>query len=260
MPLAASCAAAHEAEGLIGLKIAGRTDKGLLRSSNQDAYATGEMPGNIAWAVVCDGMGGARGGNIASSTAVKVISKQITSGLTTELRSSTVKRLLLAAIRQANQSIFELSKANELLKGMGTTVVAAVVCNNIAYIAHAGDSRAYKVTASGIQQLTRDHSMVQVLLEKGQLTPDEAKIHPKKNIITRALGVDHIISTDYMEEPLEDHEILLICTDGLTNYVEVEKIYRIMQSCDNHEFADRLVMAANENGGGDNITVVTISQ
>ncbi|MFY9199092.1 MAG: Stp1/IreP family PP2C-type Ser/Thr phosphatase [Acutalibacteraceae bacterium] len=241
------------------MKIVAKTDAGKVRKSNQDSYAAGELPNGVAWAVVCDGMGGSAGGNIASSTAVKMISEQITSGYREGMSTLSIENILVTAITNANISIFDMSQANEELKGMGTTVVAAIIANNVVYIAHAGDSRAYLVSEDGIKQITKDHSVVQAMVETGELTPEQAKIHPRKNLITRALGVNEDIKIDFCEQVFSNDNVLLMCTDGLTNYVEADDIYNITSSGKYYEFADKLVELANNNGGGDNITVVVVA-
>ncbi len=241
------------------MKIVAKTDAGKVRKSNQDSYAAGELPNGVAWAVVCDGMGGSAGGNIASSTAVKMISEQITSGYREGMSTLSIENILVTAITNANISIFDMSRANEELKGMGTTVVAAIIANNVVYIAHAGDSRAYLVSEDGIKQITKDHSVVQAMVETGELTPAQAKTHPRKNLITRALGVNEDIKIDFCEQVFSNDNVLLMCTDGLTNYVETDDIYNITSSGKYYEFADKLVELANDNGGGDNITVVVVA-
>ncbi len=239
------------------MKFAAKTDIGKVRESNQDAYATGELPDGVAWAVVCDGMGGAAGGNVASQTAVKIISEQITSAYRASMRSKSIKNLLVSAINAANISVFDMAQANAKLAGMGTTVVCVLIADDVAYIAHAGDSRAYLLN-SAIQPLTRDHSIVQEMVDTGRLTKDEAKVHPSKNIITRALGVLPDIRVDFYEQPLNGEDILLLCTDGLTNFVEEDAILELAKTCKENDFAETLVAKALENGGGDNVTVVTI--
>ncbi|MEG0545756.1 MAG: Stp1/IreP family PP2C-type Ser/Thr phosphatase [Oscillospiraceae bacterium] len=241
------------------MKIVAKTDVGKIRENNQDSYAAGELPNGVAWAVVCDGMGGVAGGNVASSTAVKVISEQITSAYRFGMSAKSIKNMLISAITAANISVFDISKANEELDGMGTTVVCAIVTGGAAYIAHAGDSRAYLLSKGSLIQLTRDHSMVQDLVEDGKITEDEAKFHPRKNIITRALGVDDEIRIDFSERELLLNDTLLLCTDGLTNFVENDEICQLTNDNMYYEFADRLVSRANKNGGGDNITVVAIA-
>ncbi len=240
------------------MKIVARTDIGKKRESNQDSYATGELPGSVAWAVVCDGMGGAAGGNLASSTAVKIISERITSTYRADMSASSIRNMFASAIAAANISVYDMSKANPELTGMGTTVVVAIVVDNTVFIAHAGDSRGYILSENSLNQLTKDHSIVQEMVDQGTLTLDEAKTDPRKNIITRALGVDSELSFDFNIADISEKDVLIICTDGLTNYVEPQEFYELTSDGKYNEYAERLVNRANNNGGGDNITVVTI--
>lgn len=241
------------------MKIVAKTDIGLQRESNQDSYAAGELPGSVAWAVVCDGMGGAAGGNYASSTAVKVISERITSSYRAGMSASSIRNMLTSAIAAANISVYDMSKADPELTGMGTTVVVAIVVDNNVFIAHAGDSRAYILSNGSLKQLTKDHSIVQEMIDHGTLTPDEAKSDPRKNIITRALGVDYELRIDFDIADIGENDVLILCTDGLTNFVEPQEIYELTDDGKFYEYAERLVDRANSNGGGDNITIVTVS-
>ena len=241
------------------MKIVAKTDKGLVRENNQDAYAVGELPGEVAWAVVCDGMGGAAGGNIASALAVKVISDKITSSYNEKMRDSSIKNLLDSAITAANIEVYDMAYSRPDLKGMGTTVVAVVVRDTVAHIAHAGDSRAYIVNKDGVEQITVDHSLVQNLVDRGEITKEEAEHHPNKNVITRALGVDKRIDVDFSEVDLQENETLILCTDGLSNCVNNAEIADDIKDGQYYAFADRLVKRANKNGGNDNITVVAIA-
>ena len=240
------------------MRVAAKTDAGRIRPANEDCYCVGELPGGVAWAVICDGMGGAAGGNIASQTAANCVSDMIVSAYQEQMGSRSIKRLLAAALDNANLRVYDLSLANESLMGMGTTVVAALVADGAVHIAHAGDSRAYIYDGGELTQLTKDHSVVQEMVDIGQITEDEAKIHPRKNLITRALGVGETLDIDYCEEELPPGGMLLVCTDGLTNAVELDEIAKILHR---HSFADcaeMLVRRANENGGPDNITVVLV--
>lgn len=241
------------------MKIVAKTDKGKIRDNNQDAYAVGELPDEVAWAVVCDGMGGAAGGNIASALAVKVISDKINSCYNEKMRDASIKNLLDSAITAANIEVYDMAYAHPELSGMGTTVVCAIVRGEDVFIAHAGDSRAYIASKDSITQLTTDHSMVQDLVNKGQITEDEAEHHPNKNIITRAVGVEKQIEIDFDQAELHSDETLILCTDGLTNYVSTEDMKNDISDGQYYAFADRLVKRANSNGGGDNITVVAIA-
>jgi protein phosphatase len=241
------------------LKIVAKTDKGKIRESNQDAYAVGELPGEVAWAVVCDGMGGHAGGNIASALAVKVISDKITSCYNAKMRDSSIKNLLDSAITAANIEVYDMADSHNELYGMGTTVVCAIVRGDRVFIAHAGDSRAYIATQDSVKQITVDHSVVQDLVNSGKITEDEAEHHPNKNLITRAVGIDKAIDIDFAEADLLDNETLILCTDGLSNYVSDAELLEDIKDGQYYAFADRLVKRANHNGGGDNITVVAIA-
>lgn len=241
------------------MKIVAKTDKGKVRKDNQDSYAAGELPGGVAWAVVCDGMGGAAGGNVASSIAVKMISEKIAASYQHGMSDNSIRNMLISVIETANASIYEMSCTVESLNGMGTTVVAVIIRDSTLYIAHAGDSRAYRISENSMRQLTRDHSVVQDMVEHGELTEEQAREHPGKNIITRALGVSEDIDVDFSQEALDEKDVIIICTDGLTNYVETDDIYNATRDEHYYEFADRLVNLANENGGGDNITVVAMA-
>ena len=238
------------------MKIVARTDVGLLRDNNQEAYAAFELTESAALAVVCDGMGGAAEGALASSRAIKSIKELIADRYFDGMSDLSVKSLMVSAIENANACIYELSLANPDYAGMGTTVVAAIIANNYVYVAHAGDSRAYKISEGSLIQLTNDHSVVQRMVENGEITREEAKDHPDKHIITRALGVDETIKVDFCQEPFEDGDKLILCSDGLTNYVSGEDILRLTEDGCYYDYANRLVNLANQNGGGDNITVV----
>ena len=242
------------------MRIVAKTDKGKIRESNQDAYAVGEFPDEVAWAVVCDGMGGAAGGNIASALAVKVISDKINACYRDKMKPASIINMLDSALVAANIEVYDMAYSKSELQGMGTTVVCAIVKDDCAYIAHAGDSRAYVFDGEKLTQVTTDHSVVQDLINKGRITIEEAKHHPNKNIITRAVGVDKEIEIDFCQVDLEENDILVLCTDGLSNYVSNEEMVELMSDGMHYAFADRLVTKANKNGGGDNITVVIISE
>lgn len=240
------------------MKIIASTDVGKVRSSNQDSYAAGEFRDGVVWVVLCDGMGGQSGGNVASSTAVKFISDRITTAYRENMNASSIRNLLVASITNANYEIFDLAEANEELQGMGTTVVAAIIRDNTLYVAHAGDSRAYVVSETGMKQVTRDHSVIQNMLENGEISEEEALTHPWKNRITRALGVDINLRVDYSEEDATDRDMFLFCTDGLTNFVSDEDIFKLLRRDPNADLAALLVEEANHNGGGDNITAIIV--
>ena len=239
------------------MKIASRSDIGRIRSSNQDSFSAGEIR-DAAWAIVCDGMGGANGGNIASGKAVKIISDCIAGAYHSDMSANGISAMLESAIIAANLNIYDEAAENESLKGMGTTVVAAVVANERIVLAHAGDSRAYIYASGDLKQITRDHSMVQKMVERGEITPDEARNDPRKNVITRALGVAEDIEVEFGEIDFPEDSILILCTDGLTNYVDSGQMASIISSNAFEVCPQLLVDAANQGGGTDNITVVMI--
>ncbi|MBQ6819189.1 MAG: Stp1/IreP family PP2C-type Ser/Thr phosphatase [Clostridia bacterium] len=240
------------------MKFACKTDIGKVRRSNQDSYAVGELPGGVGWGVVCDGMGGANGGNIASSTAVKTVSQKIASSWRPGMGANSIGNMLKSVVAAANVNVFDMAQSVEALAGMGTTIVLTLVTDNVAHIVHAGDSRAYHITKEGLIPITKDHSIVQSLVEQGRLTEEEAREHPRRNVITRALGVSEILEVDHNEVELAKGEGLLLCTDGLSGFVEKKDIERILQTAPFVEWPELLTELANENGGGDNITVVAI--
>ncbi|MBR6564871.1 MAG: Stp1/IreP family PP2C-type Ser/Thr phosphatase, partial [Clostridia bacterium] len=203
-------------------------------------------------------MGGANAGNIASEIAVKTVSEYLYNSFRDNMTLNDFERTLKNAISSANLLIFNRAVKDEALKGMGTTIVAAIVKDNDAIIAHVGDSRIYLLNDE-IKQLTKDHSIVQTLIENGEISPDDAKHHPRKNVITRALGVEAEVVADFDELTLNTNDTLLLCTDGLTNYVPEANIYEIFKQNDLALVSETLVAKANENGGGDNITVVTLT-
>ena len=242
------------------MRIAAKSNKGLVRASNQDSYSAGELPGGVAWAVVCDGMGGANGGNIASVTAVRILSEHISASYREGMSSTSIKTMLSSAMYAANVSVFDMSRSVEALAGMGTTAVAAVISDGVAHIVHAGDSRAYIAGGGVFRQITKDHSYVQELVSRGEISPEMAKNHPKKNYITRAMGAEDTVKVDISIKPYNG-ETLVLCSDGLTNFVEDDEIRTYIKNKSNlQKSAEELVALANERGGGDNITIVALER
>ena len=240
------------------MKIYSKIDKGIVRNSNQDAYFAGEISQEITFAVVCDGMGGAKAGNVASTTAVKSISEYIANSYRKNMSLDDITKMLRNAIISANIEVYDMAAQNEQLQGMGTTVVAAVVRGGNAVVANVGDSRVYLVD-DNITQLTTDHSIVQTLIESGKITAEDAKVHPRKNVITRALGAESDVAVDIAEYNLSENNTLLLCTDGLTNFVSEEDILKTFKENDISVVSEKLVELANQGGGGDNITAVTLT-
>ncbi|MBR5442745.1 MAG: Stp1/IreP family PP2C-type Ser/Thr phosphatase [Clostridia bacterium] len=236
--------------------ISAATDIGVYRESNQDAYSTGTFISGDAWAVVCDGMGGVSGGQIASRICIDVASSVIKRGYRANLSVKSAKNLLQSAINTANTAVFEESQKDPSLHGMGTTIVAVIVLRGIAVIGYVGDSRAYLITDT-IKRLTKDHSLVQVMIDSGKLTEEEARVHPDRNIITRAVGIMNFVDVDYEITDFSGDDKILICTDGLNGSVDDDVIYDIATS-DAENKSEELIKAAIESGSRDNITVVLL--
>jgi protein phosphatase len=188
--------------------------------------------------------------------AVGAISDNINKNYNSSMRESALKNLLVLAVTNANVLVNQKAHQNAELNGMGTTVVLSFIKDKVAHIAHAGDSRAYLISNGMISQITRDHTMVQYLVETGEITKEEAKTHPKKHLITRALGVQENIDVEYNFVSLQQGDKILMCTDGLTNLLESDEILEIVNQNDIEKATDMLVESANERGGFDNITVV----
>lgn len=231
------------------------TDIGQRREMNQDYVFTSEKPvGNLPnLFLVADGMGGHNAGDYASRYTVETIVEVVSKSEETEPVS-----LLEEAIQTANGCLLARAREDESRKGMGTTIVALTILGNRLYIANVGDSRLYVVNQK-IQQITRDHSLVEEMVRMGEMDKEVAKDHPDKNIITRAIGALPEVLIDFFEVEIEEGDIILMCSDGLTNMVEDEDIRNIiMGQRDTVEKAEKLVDTANRNGGKDNITVIVI--
>ena len=231
------------------------TDVGMVRQVNQDYVYVTDRPLGILQNlfVVADGMGGHQAGDYASKYTVEVLNRELALS-----EGEDIERCLVGAIKTANREIIKEASRDEHLKGMGTTVVAATISNQMMYFANVGDSRLYLIN-QGIQQLTKDHSLVEEMVRLGGIKPEEAKHHPDKNIITRAIGVLPEVSADFFETVLVPGDTVLLCSDGLTNMVDDTDIKRIvLGQRDIVEKTQRLIDAANENGGKDNISVIIV--
>lgn len=239
------------------MKAYGLTDIGLVRESNQDCFAVSVDGAEPVWAVVCDGMGGANGGYYASSTVSAAFSHSMDISFE-GLKSKQIENVMCEAVRVANESVYKTACEQPDLSGMGTTLVAAVIMGDTANIVHVGDSRAYLVGDGKITRLTNDHSVVQQLVELGQITEEEAKVHPEKNMITRAVGVKEDVEPESTTCKLHKNEAILLCTDGLTNMVDDSEILQITQDNAIEDATEQLLDLAKTRGGTDNITVVII--
>ena len=236
------------------LKTYSMTDIGRKRKLNQDTVYSCENPlGNLNnLFIVADGMGGQAAGDLASRLCVEAMVDTIEG-----CAGPGTVRILSKAIRAANRAVVQRAGSDPQLEGMGTTLVAAAPDHGSLYVANVGDSRLYILDDDRIEQITHDHSLVEEMVRAGTLRPDQARNHPKKNIITRAIGEDGEIQIDFFDVALNRGDIALLCSDGLSNMVEDEHIFRIVRSSkDLPEAGKKLIDAANRAGGKDNISVV----
>lgn len=235
------------------MKTFSMTDIGRKREINQDyVFATDETIGNLPnLLVVADGMGGHRAGDFASRFTVEVLAEEVQNS-----KETHPEQILGNAIQTANERLMEEAAKDSRLEGMGTTLVAATILDHVLYFANVGDSRLYLINKE-IRQLSKDHSMVEEMVRLGGLTEEEAKHHPDKNIITRAMGVKDKVEPDFFEYRLKGGDTILMCSDGLTNMVDDDEIFQIVKSArDIVEAVETLIQRANENGGSDNIGIV----
>ncbi len=220
------------------------TDIGQVRERNEDSFLV-----DPPLYAVADGMGGHRGGEVASELALETVESLARAG----------KGRLAEQVREANRAVFERSMHDRAVSGMGTTLTAAIVDDDGAHLAHVGDSRAYLLRAGAFRQLTEDHTLVNRMVKAGEISPEEAEVHPHRNVVTRALGTEPDVQVDEDDVPLLEGDRLLLCSDGLTNMVTPEQIQAILESTPGpQDAATRLVRAANRAGGIDNITVIVV--
>mgnify|MGYP000129397609 CR=1 FL=1 len=233
-----------------------RTDKGRIRSNNEDAlYVPPHTEKLPQLYIVADGMGGHQGGEVASRIAVETIASYINENFCEHYDRDKIIEILNNALNAANQKIFKFSLENSELYGMGTTATVALFKGNKLYIGHVGDSRAYRIREGSIIQLTKDHSLVWELMEQGKLSLEETKTHPMKNVITRALGTEEFVKADILELEFDEKDIFLLCSDGLTNMLDDKTIMEIVLSNPPSIATQKLIQQANLKGGTDNITV-----
>ncbi len=230
----------------------GATDNGKVRSANEDSFLA-FYSDDVFYGIVADGMGGHNAGEVASNEAINAFKKSICDNAGQPLPES-----LVTAIRFANNHLFKMTVDNPQLVGMGTTITACAVSGQMAYFANVGDSRGYHI-GEEMRQITKDHSLVQELLERGDITDEEAKMHPQRNVITRAVGTAPAVMVDVFETPFSDGDTILLCSDGLTNAVTDSKIKRILaENTALENVVSQLIAQANEAGGHDNITTLVI--
>ena len=257
----------------------GKTDIGRKRATNQDNFLTMRICDNILLLVLCDGMGGTNGGNIASGLATRTYSDYIENTIAPHIDDNNicdvtkldVEGIVRDAAVAANRAVYARARESSELANMGTTLVSALICGETMYIANVGDSRMYMLCDNELSQLTHDHSYVQMLVDMGQITKEEAATNPRRNILTRAVGTEKTIEVDITshEVPSAD-SYLLLCSDGLYNFMTEAEMKEIMSASldefyDDYDAeishkVDTLIDLANENGGGDNITIILVRQ
>ena len=238
----------------------GLTDPGCVRPQNQDTFAIEQLDRNTLLCVVCDGMGGAKSGNIASSLAADVFVQEVRRSWTSSMQQEQINQMLHSAVKLANFTVFDQAQQFEEFDGMGTTLVAVLLRNRRVTVVHVGDSRAYRVNADGIWQMTRDHSLVQMMVERGELTQEMARTYPGKNFITRAIGTEPIVMCDISHLELGKGEFVLLCSDGLSNVLDDQEIlFEVVHGVNKRDCCQRLLEIAKKRGAPDNVTVILMA-
>ncbi len=237
-----------------------KSDKGVVRKINEDSYNIIRNNDGIPYCfIVADGMGGHNSGEVASKMAVDLVTEAFNDDW--KISGIQIADKITEVIRAANRIIYENSIEHAENHGMGTTIIVSVLHKDKVIIGHVGDSRVYLIRNNTILKITTDHSFIEELVNKGTLTREEAEMHPKKNVITRAVGYEDDVSIDIYESDFFDGDIFLLCTDGLTNKLSETEIFEIVNKSDELQTAcERLVAGANKKGGEDNITVLTFSR
>ena len=238
----------------------GLTDKGCVRKMNQDAYDIQQLDRNTLLCVVCDGMGGAKSGNIASSLAVDVFSQEIQRTWTPTMEWDKADQMMKSAVKLANFTVYDQARQFEEFEGMGTTLVAALIRGRKISLVNVGDSRAYRISQNGIRQITKDHSVVQMMVDRGELTPEASKRYPGKNLITRAVGTESSVVCDVFRQELNRGDFLLLCSDGLSNLMDDQEIlFEVVHGVNKERCCKRLLDIAVSRGCPDNFTCVLVS-
>lgn len=238
------------------IQLFGSTHTGLVRESNQDCFIIRILSGTLAFAVLCDGMGGENGGNVASRIVTDFCTEMLARDLHDGMTPTTLHGVMQSAVAGANALVYNKALEEPDLRGMGTTLILAVFWQRAMYVAYVGDSRVYCVSPRKETQLTKDHTMVQMLVDLGELAPEDAESHPKRHYITRAVGVGADVTPDFIQRELGSDELVLLCSDGLYQYLEPGGLYALLGDCLRQDSADSLIELANSKGGQDNITAV----
>ena len=237
----------------------GLSDPGCVRKQNQDSYHIEQIDKNTLLGIVCDGMGGAKSGNIASTLAVDVFVQEIRRCYKSSMDQEKIDQMLMSAAKLANFTVYDQSLQIEEFDGMGTTLVAVLIKGKKATVINVGDSGAYGIDADGIHQITKDHSLVQMMVDRGELTPERAKTYPGKNFITRAIGTEPIIISDLFHRNLAKGDFILLCSDGLSNMMDDQEIlFEVVHGVNKQHCCQRLLNIAKNRGAPDNVTSVLI--
>ena len=235
----------------------GLTDPGCVREQNQDAFMIEQLDKHTLLCVICDGMGGAKSGNVASSLAVDVFTQEVKQSWNPDMNEERLDQMLSAAVKLANFTVYDQAQQFEEFDGMGTTLVAALIHGKQATFVNVGDSRAYCVDHSGIRQVTTDHSLVQMMVARGELTQEQAKNYPGKNLITRAIGTEPVVTCDIFHKKMDKGDSILLCTDGLSNLIDEQEIlFEVAHGADKKQCCERLLDIAKKRGAPDNVTSV----
>ena len=237
----------------------GLTDQGCVRKQNQDSFQIEQLDRGGLLCVVCDGMGGAKSGNIASSLAVDVFVQEVKRSWKPFMDQEHIDQMLTGAAKLANFTVYDQSLQFEDFDGMGTTLVAVLVKNRRVTVVNVGDSRAYSITSGSIKQVTRDHSLVQMMVERGDLTPEVAKTYPGKNFITRAIGTEPMVLCDVFHLDVAKGDYLLLCSDGLSNMMDDQEIlFEVVHGVNKSHCCKRLLDIAKNRGAPDNVTSILV--
>ena len=237
----------------------GLTDPGCVRVQNQDAYEVHTFEEDSLLCTVCDGMGGAKSGNVASSLALQIFMQEVTRLRKPGMSQEQAGQMFQEAVRLANFTVYDQSRQFEDFEGMGTTLVAAYVDHQMAVIANVGDSRCYLLNREGVRCLTTDHSLVQLMVQRGELSREQAKNYPGKNLITRAIGTEPGVECDLFYQPVQKGDYLLLCTDGLSNLLDDQEIlFEVVHGVNKQLCCQRLLGICQERGAPDNVTSVLI--
>lgn len=238
----------------------GLTDKGCVRKMNQDAYEIQQLDKNTLLCVVCDGMGGAKSGNVASALATDVFCREVERNFSPGMEWDRADQVLKNAVKFANFTVYDQSSQFEEFSGMGTTLVAALIRGRQVTFVNVGDSRGYVISQKGIRQITRDHSVVQMMVDRGELTAEMARFYPGKNLITRAVGTESTVLCDIFRQELSRGDFLLLCSDGLSNLLDDQEIlFEVVHGVNKERCCKRLLDIAVSRGAPDNVTSVLVS-